>query len=311
MGLLSVLFTHGLPDKFPQRYDAPIRRRCEEGEILKIDGSCVKPQVSQKVYAFVAPPVEVPEFVPPAEIPDPKIEYSVVFVRTPEQPDQPDPIVVPSPQQQSVVYVLNKNKPVEQKVIEAPSHPPLAPEVFYINYKDGENPELPGGIDADNAFRRAEVGQVIDIPRIASSESVEASAERKPEIAPNRPASSSGVSFRPSPATFSGAGAGNAISIAGRPSNTYSGPSAPASPFTPSFAFTRIPTSPGRPDPRRQQQQISQAYVRSQRSPKSSNDFSMVPLDVQEIHTSSEILGRRRNILHASQAPMRALPFNV
>ena len=143
-----------------------ITRKCKKGEILKIDGTCAAPKVRTKsIFSFVAPPTQVPRkrLEVSGEIPDPEIDYNIVFVRTPEQPEKPEPLIVPPPQQQTVVYVLTKDEdsPIVRDVIEAPRTPPVAPEVFYVNYKDGERPELPGGLDVDDAFNKAKVGQVI------------------------------------------------------------------------------------------------------------------------------------------------------
>ena len=52
-----------------------------------------------------------------------------------------------------MVYVLNKKtKNQELGIVESPSHLPLQPEVFFVNYEDGENPKLPGGIDLRTAL---------------------------------------------------------------------------------------------------------------------------------------------------------------
>ena len=37
------------------------------------------------------------------------------------------------------------------------------PEVFFVNYKDGENPTLPGGIDLQTALTQAATGEGGDI----------------------------------------------------------------------------------------------------------------------------------------------------
>ena len=86
-----------------------------------------------------------------------------MFVRTPDAPEKPDPIIVPAPEQKTAVYVLTKNPSFDQKIIEVPSPPQAAPEVFYVNYDKGEKPEIP-----DGPFGAVEVPSSVlaDIPRI-------------------------------------------------------------------------------------------------------------------------------------------------
>ncbi|MCL4149120.1 UNVERIFIED_CONTAM: hypothetical protein GTU68_014252, partial [Idotea baltica] len=117
-----------------------------DGEVVNVDGSCVRPIVTKNVFLYAAPQQEV-KYGPPPHIPPPKVDYNIVFVRTPEAPEGLDPIVVPPPQQKTLVYVLSKNGQINQQVIEVPAGPNQSPEVFYVNYNDGENPQLPGGVD--------------------------------------------------------------------------------------------------------------------------------------------------------------------
>lgn len=55
----------------------------------------------------------------------------------------------------SAVYILNKQPRENQKVIEVPAPPPSEPEVYFINYAEGENPILPNGIDLQTALNAA------------------------------------------------------------------------------------------------------------------------------------------------------------
>lgn len=118
---------------------------CKEGEVLNVDGKCTQPLVSKNVFVYDAPPIE-PIVVPPPELPRPKVDFNIVFVRTPEKPKNLDPIVVPPPQKKTLVYVLSQNPLLEQDVIEVPPGPPQTPEVYYINYNKGDNPSLAGGV---------------------------------------------------------------------------------------------------------------------------------------------------------------------
>nr|XP_027221228.1 keratin, type I cytoskeletal 9-like [Penaeus vannamei] len=124
------------------------------GEIYYVDGTCVVPEVSRKVFV-----VDVPQQQqlsgPPPSVPPPKVDHNILFVRLPEGGLAPEPIVVPPPRQNNIVYVLNKQNEQAQRVIEVEAPPPSEPEIYFVNYDDGENPTLPGGIDLLTALGSA------------------------------------------------------------------------------------------------------------------------------------------------------------
>lgn len=128
--------------------------RCPNGLATRADGQCVQPRVSRNIYLFNAPSPQV--IVRPAkELPSPKIHYNYVFLNTPDAVNVANPIIVPPPQQKTLVYLLSKNQEsAEQQVIEVPSVP-SEPEVFFVNYNEGENPQLPGGIDLQTALSQS------------------------------------------------------------------------------------------------------------------------------------------------------------
>merc|ERR1712106_1002331 len=78
--------------------------------------------------------------------------------------DQNEPIVVPQPQKKTLVYVLSKKQEAGgQQLIEIPTGPKVKPEVFYVNYNEGDNQQLPGGISLQDALNSAsQTGQEID-----------------------------------------------------------------------------------------------------------------------------------------------------
>lgn len=128
---------------------------CPLGEIRNSDGSCGIPEVSRKIFVFAAQPSRsAPQY--PSQSADPEVNIDVILVKTPNGVEGGDPIVVPPPEQRTVVYVLSKRPTAEQSVIEVPSAPE-EPEVYFVNYAEGENPSLPGGIDLQSALRQAAV----------------------------------------------------------------------------------------------------------------------------------------------------------
>merc|ERR1719290_344448 len=128
---------------------------CGEGEVLNVDGTCSRPVVTRNIFVYAAP--EQPRAIQgPVDVPPPKVDYNIVFVRAPENNGAADPIIVPPPQQRTLVYVLSK-KPEDggQRVIEVPAGPASNPEVYFVNYGPGENPQLPGGVNLQTALGAA------------------------------------------------------------------------------------------------------------------------------------------------------------
>ncbi|XP_047487189.1 pupal cuticle protein 36-like [Penaeus chinensis] len=135
---------------------------CGEGQVRHVDGSCVTPVVNRNVFVFDVPEQKEP-IGPPPSIPPPRVDHNILFVRLPEEGEGPEPIVVPPPRQENIVYVLNKKDEQAQRVIEVPAHPPSDPEIYFVNYEEGENPTLPIGVDLNTALGSAAEagGQII------------------------------------------------------------------------------------------------------------------------------------------------------
>lgn len=128
---------------------------------MHADGSCVVPEISQTVFVFDGPEKNEKPSGSPPYLPPPKVQRSILFVNLPEQDAGPDPIILPPPRQESVVYVLNKGKGEEgQKVIEVTPPPTSYPEVYFVNYEEGDNPVLPLGVDLQTALKAAAEARV-------------------------------------------------------------------------------------------------------------------------------------------------------
>ncbi|XP_047487237.1 H/ACA ribonucleoprotein complex subunit gar1-like [Penaeus chinensis] len=126
---------------------------CRDGEILHVDGSCVVPKITRTIYVFRAPDEPQQPVGPPPSVPPPRVEENIVFVHVPEAGPAPDPIILPPPRQEQIVYILNKNDGGGgQRVIEVTAPPPSDPEVYFVNYQEGENPTLPIGVDLETAL---------------------------------------------------------------------------------------------------------------------------------------------------------------
>ncbi|XP_047487181.1 uncharacterized protein LOC125037989 [Penaeus chinensis] len=130
---------------------------CQEGEIQHVDGSCVLPKITRKVFVFSVPKQEQERADDIPNLPPPRVEHNVLFVRLPKGGFGPEPIVIPPPRQENIIYVLNKQGDQTQRVIEVPAHPPSEPEIYFVNYDEGDNPTLPGGLDLQTALDSAVV----------------------------------------------------------------------------------------------------------------------------------------------------------
>nr|XP_027237596.1 uncharacterized protein LOC113828777 [Penaeus vannamei] len=127
---------------------------CGEGEILHVDGTCVVPEITRKVYLFDVPEQEQPAGPPPS-LPPPAVDHNILFVRLPEEGPAPEPIVLPPPRQNYIIYVLNKQDEQIQRVIEVPAQPQADPEIYFVNYQEGEKPNPPLGVDLETALSSA------------------------------------------------------------------------------------------------------------------------------------------------------------
>ncbi|XP_068218574.1 uncharacterized protein [Palaemon carinicauda] len=151
----------GSADQFPFRSDVDGHEEsCPEGQLRHLDGTCVVPEITRKVFVYAAPATEPTATLPPVDVPLPKEEHNIVFIRTADRGDGPEPIIIPPPQKKHLIYVLNKDSgSQEPKVIELPAPEHKEPEVYFVNYADGENPTLPHGIDFETALNSAIHGE--------------------------------------------------------------------------------------------------------------------------------------------------------
>ncbi|XP_063593913.1 uncharacterized protein LOC134770914 [Penaeus indicus] len=129
--------------------------RCGPGQLRHVNGRCVTPRVSRRVYLFEVPAPPPPSHIPPPHIPEPTVEVTDMLIKIPERGHSPPPIIVPPPKQRDVLYVLNKQSQQDQRVIEVPAPPSFNHEVYFVDYADGDNPVLPSGFDLAEALRVA------------------------------------------------------------------------------------------------------------------------------------------------------------
>ncbi|XP_042855560.1 pupal cuticle protein 36-like [Penaeus japonicus] len=141
---------------------------CGGGQVRHVDGRCVTPRVNRRVFVY-----DVPANVQtsgPVNIPEPRVETNILLIRTPEGGLGPQPVVIPPPRQNNVVYVLNKQSSQDQRVIEAPSSVLQLLRVYFVNYAEGRNPTLPSGVDLQTARWRQQAK--VQYKRLAPQDSL-------------------------------------------------------------------------------------------------------------------------------------------
>lgn len=139
--------THGLNNGDGKGILVP----CDEGQVRHVDGKCVVPEISRSIFLYDPPKLSRRLSGRPPLLPPPRVDRNIVFVKLPGGGPR-DPVIIPPPKQNTIVYVLNKMNKQDRKVIEVPSIPPSEPEVYFVNYDDGENPSLPGDNDLQSAL---------------------------------------------------------------------------------------------------------------------------------------------------------------
>ncbi|XP_066973317.1 uncharacterized protein [Macrobrachium rosenbergii] len=137
---------------------------CPGDQIRHVDGRCVTPEISRRLFVIDVPTLEagVPS---KQEVPPPKVEENIVFIRTPEAFSGRDPIIAPPPQRRDTIFIVKESpQGQDRRVIEVETSPPQRPNVYFLNYEDGQRPTLPDGLDLETALQSAIriEGKVID-----------------------------------------------------------------------------------------------------------------------------------------------------
>ncbi|XP_071543441.1 uncharacterized protein [Panulirus ornatus] len=130
---------------------------CGPGQVRHVDGNCVVPQVTRNLYVFNGPEVE-PIVGPPPQIPLPQVRHNVILVHASDSNVRQNTFVVPPAEERNTLYILQRTPEVEQEVIHLPETQKPTPDVFFVNYRDGDNPTLPTGEKLQDALVAASQG---------------------------------------------------------------------------------------------------------------------------------------------------------
>jgi len=126
---------------------------CPKGQ-LRHGRRCVLPKINRNIFVFGREDSGEGKDIDEAFIPQPELEYNIIFVKSKAQ--QRKPYIIPPPQKKTIVYVLESEEKVE--ALQAPRHPESDPSVYYVTVKDdASNIQLPGaeGLDLNTAYQQA------------------------------------------------------------------------------------------------------------------------------------------------------------
>ncbi|XP_068218569.1 serine-rich adhesin for platelets-like [Palaemon carinicauda] len=132
-----------------------INQGCPNDQIRHVDGKCATPEISRRIFVIDAPK-PAPGAFSKQEIPPPKVEENTIFIRSAETNKRMDPIIVPPPLRKDTIYIIGgKSRSQNQRLIEVAPSPHHRPEVYFLNYNDGQIPALPDGLDLERALSSA------------------------------------------------------------------------------------------------------------------------------------------------------------
>lgn len=117
---------------------------CKEGEVRHGDGSCVTDLISGKVFLFDAPQQPAKPSGPPPNLPPPKVNQIILFIRLPEEGQGPDPIIVPPPRQDITLFLLKSQSQENQPLVEVSLPSLTKPGVYYVDF--GDKAAIPNGL---------------------------------------------------------------------------------------------------------------------------------------------------------------------
>lgn len=155
--LQLVAFGSGVPKgyRLPTSEESTLNLdSCSDGKVRHVDGKCVTPIINRRLFLYRVPGNSA-SINRPQIMREPKVERNFIFVRLPGDVQRREPVILPPAEQQYIVYVLRKQSKQDQRVVDVPAPPPSEPEVFFVNYSDGEEPTLPGGVNFKRSFDSA------------------------------------------------------------------------------------------------------------------------------------------------------------
>jgi len=168
-----------------------------------ISDSTSDQQVFRNIFLYSPPPPA------PVPLPPRKTHYNFVFVRTGSAGGLAGRVVAPAPQQKTLVYLLSRRPTPQELVIQAPAAPPTKPEVYFVNYQEGDDAPLPGGVSLATALSHstdlssASASSASASSAFASSTSTSSSVSTFSASGSPAPASSTLDIFAPSPTILS------------------------------------------------------------------------------------------------------------
>lgn len=121
---------------------------CGKDEVVDFSGECVRQKITRNIFVYQKP--ETQEDIT-NEVREQTLSYNILFIKTSNEGSVAEKN---KEEEKTIVYVLNKEPTEEEREeLEKDKH-----EVYFVNYKDGENPLLPHGSRLQTELNLSENG---------------------------------------------------------------------------------------------------------------------------------------------------------
>jgi len=134
---------------------------CPAGQVMT-GGSCQAAQITKNIYLYAGQEQAAVAASKAIIKANPKVNLNFVFVKTAGSVAASAPVVVPPPKQKTLVYVLNRRVAAGKGEVINLDSKPTKPQVYFVNYEEGDTADLPGGVTLQEALSQSvQQGQTI------------------------------------------------------------------------------------------------------------------------------------------------------
>jgi len=134
---------------------------CPAGQVMT-GGSCQAAQITKNIYLYAGQEAQAAAAGKAIIKANPKVHLNYVFVKSAGSVAASAPVVVPPPKQKTLVYVLNRRVAAGKGEVINLDSKPTKPQVYFVNYEEGDTADLPGGVSLQEALSQSvQQGQTI------------------------------------------------------------------------------------------------------------------------------------------------------
>jgi len=134
---------------------------CPAGQVMT-GGSCQAAQITKNIYLYAGQEAQAAAAGKAIIKANPKVHINYVFVKSAGSVAASAPVVVPPPKQKTLVYVLSRRVAAGKGEVINLDSKPTKPQVYFVNYEEGDTADLPGGVSLQEALSQSvQQGQTI------------------------------------------------------------------------------------------------------------------------------------------------------